>query len=349
MKPKLSTKAKPAVEISAWEKLRESFDDKTALVTGGVGFIGSNLVRQLLELNLRKIIVLDDLSSAPIWNLPADNRIRLIEGSVLEDDKLASAFEPRPQFVFHLAAHFANQNSVDHPELDLMVNGMGTLKVLRFAHIGNVERFVFASSGCSVYGSDAPLPLQEDYVSLQLDTPYQVTKLLGELYCNFFHHYHGLKVSIPRFFNVYGPGEAPGKYRNVIPNFIFWALKKNPLPITGTGEETRDFTYVRDVVNGILRSAVLDAAVGEPINLASGRETKIIELAKLVNRLTGNTKGVVFREKRDWDKSTRRRASIEKAEKLLDYRPSGDIEKGLGMTVKWFKENWDAIQEDAKF
>lgn len=341
--------AKRAAEGSTWEKLREAFDDKTALVTGGAGFIGSNLVRQLLELNLRKIIVLDDLSSASIWNLPVAKRVRFIQGSVLEDDKLASAFEARPQFVFHLAAHFANQNSVDHPEYDLMVNGMGTLKMLRLAHIGNVERFVFASSGCSVYGSDAPLPLQEDYVSLQLDTPYQVTKLLGELYCNFFRHYHGLKVSIPRFFNVYGPGEVPGRYRNVIPNFIYWALNKDPLPITGSGEETRDFTYVGDVVNGILRSAILDSAVGEPINLASGRETKIIDLAKMVNRLTGSTQGVIFQEKRNWDKSTRRRASIDKAGKLLDYHPSRDLEKGIGITVKWFKENWDHIQEDAKF
>ncbi len=334
---------------SAEERLEEAYGRKTAFVTGGAGFIGSNLVQRLLALDVDKVIVLDDLSSAYTWNVPRDSRVRFIQGSVLEDDKLASAFDSRPEFVFHLAAHFANQNSVDHPEHDLMVNGLGTLKLLRLAHISNVERFVFASSGCSVYGSDAPLPLKEDHVSLNLDTPYQITKLVGELYCNFFRNYYGLKVGIPRFFNVYGPGEVPGKYRNVIPNFIYWALSGMPLPITGTGNETRDFTFVGDVVSGVLKCGYIDSAIGEPVNLASGRETKIIDLANLVNRLSGNTKGVVFQEKRNWDKSTRRRASIDKAEKLLEYRPSGDMEKGVGMTVKWFRENWKQIQKDAKF
>ncbi len=345
---KASSKRKPP-GTSAQEKLAEAYQKKTALVTGGAGFIGSNLVQRLLDINIGNVIVLDDLSSASYWNLPRDRRVKFIQGSVLEDDKLASAFDSRPDFVFHLAAHFANQNSVDHPEHDLMVNGLGTLKLLRLAHISNVERFVFASSGCSVYGSDAPLPLKEGHVSLNLDTPYQITKLLGELYCNFFRNYYNLKVGIPRFFNVYGPGEVPGKYRNVIPNFIYWALSRMPLPITGTGNETRDFTFVGDVVTGVLKCGYMNVAIGEPVNLASGRETKVIDLANLVNRLSGNTKGVVFQEKRNWDKSTRRRASIDKAETLLDYHPSGDLEKGVGMTVKWFRDNWKQIQKDAKF
>lgn len=294
-------------------------------------------------------MVLDDLSSASLWNLPDDKKLKFIQGSVLEDDKLASAFDSLPNYVFHLAAHFANQNSVDHPEHDLMVNGLGTLKSLRLAHISGVERFVFASSGCSVYGSDAPLPLREEHVSLNLDTPYQITKLLGELYCNYFHNYYDLKVSMPRFFNVYGPGEVPGKYRNVIPNFVFWAMKQKPLPITGTGDETRDFTYVGDIIDGLLNSAARNSAVGEAFNLASGRETKIVQLAETINKLTGNTKGIIFKDKRDWDKSTRRRASIDKAHNLLDYRPSTDIENGLNSTVKWFKENWNNIVQDARF
>jgi UDP-glucose 4-epimerase len=325
------------------------FENKTILVTGGAGFIGTNLVRKLLSLGAGKVTVLDDLSSASLWNLPDDRRVKFIKGSVLEDEKLTSAFESRPRFLFHLAAHFANQNSVDHPEHDLLVNGLGTLKCLRLAHISNVERFVFASSGCSVYGSNAPLPLKEEHVSLDLDTPYQITKLLGELYCNYFHHYYGLKVSMPRFFNVYGPGEVPGKYRNVIPNFVYWALKKQALPITGTGEETRDFTYVGDIVNGVLASATRDSAIGEAFNLASGQETRILELAETVNKITDNKAGLVFSEKREWDKSTRRRAAIDKARKLLDYRSSMLFQDGLESTVKWFKENWNKICEDARF
>src|SRR5207247_9650892 len=102
-----------------------------------------------------------------------------------------------------------------------------------------------------------------------------------------------------------------------------------------TGDETRDFTFVTDIVNGVLRCGYLNSAVGESINLASGRETKIVDLARLVNRLTGNTEGVVFHEKRDWDESTRRRASIDKSEKILNFRPSADMERGVGLTVKW--------------
>src|SRR5208337_2767149 len=139
---------------------------------------------------------------------------------------------------------------VDHPEADLMVNALGTMRTLSYASLAGVERFVFASSGCSVYGSQAPLPLKEDYVSLHLDTPYQINKLVGELYCNYFCNRFELPVAIARYFNVYGPGEVPGKYRNVIPNFIWLALREQSLPITGTGEETRDFTFVEDIVDG---------------------------------------------------------------------------------------------------
>jgi UDP-glucose 4-epimerase len=325
------------------------YRDATTLVTGGAGFIGSNLVRRLLALKVAKVIVLDDLSSSYAWNLPRDRRVQFIQGSILDDEKLTGAFESRPQYVFHLAAHFANQNSVDHPEQDLMVNGMGTLKALRLARIADTHRFVFASSGCSVYGSDAPLPLKEDFVSTHLDTPYQITKLLGELYCNYFSDLYGMKIGIPRFFNVYGPGEVPGSYRNVIPNFIYWALTGNPLPITGTGDETRDFTFVEDIVEGILKCGYVEQAIGEAMNLASGVETRIIDLAKSINKLTGNEKGVIMQPKRDWDKSTRRRASIDKAKRLIWYKPSTSLQLGLNSTLAWFKEQWDLIQRDARF
>ena len=256
------------------ENVLGDYAGKKILITGGAGCIGSNLVRAFVRLDVEKVIVLDNLSSSPRWNLPNHPKVTLVNGSVLCEEDLKRAFSDKPQYVFHLAAHFANQNSVDHPETDLMVNGLGTLKVLQYSHLVGVEKFVFASSGCSVYGNKAPLPLREDFVSLHLDTPYQIHKLLGELYCNYFHNYYGLPVAIARYFNVYGPGEVPGKYRNVIPNFIWWALHKKPLPITGTGEETRDFTFVNDIVEGTLRIGVVPEAVGEAINLASETETR---------------------------------------------------------------------------
>lgn len=322
---------------------------KTILITGGAGTIGSNLTKALIKTETAKIVVLDDLSSSERWNVPDAPNVIFIHGSVLDEEILKRAFSNKIDFVFHLAAHFANQNSVDNPETDLMVNGMGTLKVLQHSYLYKIKKFIFASSGCSVYGSQAPLPLKEDFVSIHLDTPYQITKLLGELYCNFFYNYYGLPVAIARYFNVYGPGETPGVYRNVIPNFIYWAIHKRKLPVTGTGKETRDFTFVDDIIDGTLRVGVIPQAVGEAFNLASETETKVIDIANMVNEITGNHNGVEFIAKRDWDKIIRRRASIEKARRILGYKPEVKVKDGVARTYEWIMENRSKIEVSAKF
>ncbi len=322
---------------------------KKILITGGAGCIGSNLTEALIKAEAAKIIVLDDLSAAAKWNIPLAPGVVFIQGSVLDEEMLKRAFSEKLDFVFHLAAHFANQNSVDNPETDLMVNGLGTLRILEYSHLTGVGRVVFASSGCSVYGSQAPLPLKEDFVSLHLDTPYQITKLLGELYCNFFYNYYHLPVAIARYFNVYGPGEIPGLYRNVTPIFIWTALHKRPLRILGTGEETRDFTFVEDIVDGTLRCGVIPEAVGEAFNLASEKETRVIDLARMVNEITGNTSQLEFAPLRDWDKIIRRRASIEKARKVLGYEPRMDMGEGIKRTCDWIKENYGKIEVSARF
>lgn len=331
------------------EDLLDHYSGKRILITGGAGCIGSNLTRFLLKAEPEQVIVIDDLSASYEWNLPNDARVQLIPGSILDEEKMKRAFSFKPQYVFHLAAHFANQNSVDHPETDLIVNALGTLKTLEYANLVGVERFVFASSGCSVYGSQAPLPLREDFVSLHLDTPYQINKLVGELYCNYFYDYYKLPVAVARYFNVYGLGEVPGKYRNVIPNFIWWAMHRKPLPITGSGEETRDFTFVDDIVDGTLRMGVVKEAVGEAVNLASETETKVMDLVNWINEFTGNEAGVVFKPRRDWDKVVKRRASIEKARKILGYEPETDIGTGLKRTYEWILENRGRIEQVAGF
>ena len=331
------------------EQYLNEYKGKNILITGGAGCIGSNLTKALIKAETGKIIILDDLSAAERWNIPTAPNVVFIEGSVLNEEVLKRIFSTKLDLVFHLAAHFANQNSVDNPETDLMVNGLGTLKVLEYSHLTKVGKFVFASSGCSVYGSQAPLPLKEDFVSLHLDTPYQITKLLGELYCNFFYNYYGLPVAIARYFNVYGPGEVPGAYRNVIPNFIYWALHQQKLPITGNGEETRDFTFVEDIVDGTLRLGVTPEAVGDAFNLASETETKVIDIANMVNEITGNHNGVEFVARRDWDKITRRRASIEKARKVLGYEPKMKTTDGIKRTYDWIMENRDRIESSARF
>ena len=172
---------------------------------------------------------------------------------------------------------------------------------------------------------------------------------MGELYCNFFHNYYGLPVATARYFNVFGPGEVPGKYRNVIPNFTWWALHKKPLPLTGTGEETRDFTFVDDIIDGTLRLGVIPEAVGEAFNLASETETKIIDVANIVNELTGNSGGVDFVGKRDWDKISRRRASIAKARKVLGYEPKTKMKEGIKKTCDWITANRDQIEASCRF
>ncbi|MGH9777629.1 MAG: NAD-dependent epimerase/dehydratase family protein, partial [Candidatus Acidiferrales bacterium] len=175
------------------------------------------------------------------------------------------------------------------------------------------------------------------------------TKLLGELYCNFFGNYHHLPVVRARLFNVYGPGEIPGRYRNVIPNFFYWAQRGEPLPITGSGEETRDFTFVGDIVGGLLRCGVLPQVVGEAINLASGVETCIGDLAAQVNALTGNAAGLKQLERRRWDTHDRRRASIDKALSLLGYEPRTDFPSGLRATLAWFQNHHKEITASARF
>ena len=325
------------------------YKGKNILITGGAGCIGSNLTKALIKAETNKIIVLDDLSAAERWNVPFDPKVLFVEGSVIDDEVLKRVFSTKLDYVFHLAAHFANQNSVDNPETDLEINGLGILKVLEYSHLAKVSKFVFASSGCSVYGSQAPLPLKEDYVSLYLDTPYQITKLLGELYCNFFYNYYKLPVASARYFNVYGPGEIPGAYRNVIPNFTYWALHKIPLPITGTGEETRDFTYVDDIVDGTLRIGIMPEAVGNAFNLASETETKIIDIANMINELTSNASSVKFTQRRDWDQITRRRASIEKARKILGYEPKIKMKDGIKKVYEWIVANRDNIEDCARF
>lgn len=328
----------------------QCFKDQVILVTGGAGAIGSNLVRLLAQTGAKKVIILDNFSSSYVWNVPNLPNVLLVKGDIRSDIDLKRVFNAKPSYVFHLAAFFANQNSVDYPETDIEVSGVGTVKVLEYAAmVGGIKRFIYASSGCALYGTQAPLPLTEDFISLHLSTPYQISKMTGELYCNFYHHHYGLPVVKARFFNSFGPGEVPGQYRNVIPNFIYWALKNQPLPITGDGKMTRDFTYVMDIVDALLRCAFYDSAIGEDMNIASGVETSIVDMANMINKLVGNQSGLTFVDRRKWDTKSRLRASIDKANALIGYQPQTDFVTGLSQCIDWFRHNWDAIKRDAEF
>lgn len=332
------------------DEYKAYYKGKTILVTGGAGAIGCNLTRALSELGAERIIALDDLSSAESWNVPNVKNVQFIEGSVVDENELKRVFNLKPTIVFHLAALFANQKSLDYPEKDLEVNGLGILRTLQFAAMsGRIERFVYASSGCSIYGSHGHLPLTEEQNSLFHTTPYQITKMLGELYCNFFLHQYGLPVVKPRFFNSYGPGEIPGQYRNVIPNFIYWALLGKPIVITGNPKATRDFAWVFDLVDALLRSGYRKEVIGEAYNLSGGKEIEIGYLAKKVLEYTGSKSEIIIGSKRKWDTKDRLWASTEKAAKLIGFKPSIDFDEGLKLTIAWMKNNWENIKLSAQF
>lgn len=313
----------------------------SAIVTGGAGAIGSRLVRRLLGAGAEKVIVVDDLSSGYRWLLPEDPRLTLIVADVC--DMMSLGLQARDPVVFHLAAFFANQNSVDHPFDDLHTNGKGTLTALSWAKEHEARRLVYASAGCSIAGHGVDAPIHEDMpVSLHLDTPYQITKALGEFYCNYF----GRELSTVRcrFFNSYGPGEVPGMYRNVIPNFIRAALNGEPLVITGTGQETRDFIYVDDLVDGLLLAAARPEAGGEAINLGTGVQTRVIDLAHAILEACGSKSPLRFTERRSWDNSTHRQADISKARACFEFAPSVGVAEGIRRTVEWFQANRSAIE-----
>ena len=331
------------------EDYKKHFKDKVVLITGGAGAIGSNLTSTIADLEAKMVIILDDMSAAYAWNIPARKNVLFVKGSITDEVMLKRVFSENPEIVYHLAAFFANQNSVDYPQKDLMVNGLGTLLIYQYARLCGTDRVVYASSGCSIYGSKAPFPLKEDFMSMHLTTPYQITKMLGELYANFFHHHFGLEIVKTRFFNSYGPGEVPGQYRNVIPNFIYWAKLGLPLPFTGAQEATRDFTYVDDLVDALLRAGYYSKAVGQEMNIASATETKILDMAAMVNEMVGNDAGIMTAPKRAWDTKDRLLASIDRARELLEWEHKTKFVDGLKRNVQWFEDNWDRIVQDAEF
>ena len=341
-------------EIKFAEPIRKYYEDRVILVTGGAGAIGSNLAitLSLLVGTSGKIVILDNLSAVKDripWNVPELQNILFVEGDVKEDADLKRVFKERPTMVFHLAAFFANQRSVDYPEVSAFTDVIGHIRVLENSTLANVDKFVYASSGCAIYGPYPQLPVKEDFVSLKLTSPYQINKMTGEMYCNFFYHQYGLPIVNCRFFNSYGPGEVSGQYRNVIPNFIYWSLGGKSLPITGTGEETRDFTYVMDLVQGLVKAGYHADAIGNNFNLAAGKEWEIRKVGDLINTLTGNKASHVYRYKRKWDTKSRMWASIEKARDVIDYEPIVDLEKGLRENITWFKLFSNEIMQSSDF
>lgn len=311
------------------------FKNALVLVTGGAGGIGSNLIKRLHK-HGAKIIVLDNLSDGHLENISGIPDIEFIEGSISDEEILKTVFEKPIEYVFHLAASFANQRSVESPIDDLTTNIIGTIKLLQYSlKLKNFKRFVLVSSSC-IYGNHDGI-LSEELLP-HPETPYAISKLSSEYYGLFFQQYYGLPVTILRYFNSYGPGEYPGKFRNVIPNFFKLAMEGKPLPITGTGEEIRSFVFVDDIIEGTLLSSLTTSTVGQCFNLSSNNECTIRDLAEKINVITGNKAGVIFTSPRSWDTIKKRRASFSKANEFFNYNPTVNMDKGLAKTYQWFLE-----------
>jgi nucleoside-diphosphate-sugar epimerase len=329
----------------------QNFRDQLILVVGGAGFVGSNLVHMLLTHEPKQIIVVDNLLSSDAVNIPDDERVKFVFGSIT-DDQILAAIPSALDFAFHLACYHGNQSSIANPLADHANNTLTTLKLFeRLKDFKRLKKVVYAAAACAVaektYGQ--PTATTEDQpVSLYHDSPYSISKLIGELYGNYYFQRHQVPLVKARFSNVYGPREILGAgqwrgtvhtvWRNVTPTFIWRALNGEALPLDNGGIASRDFIYVEDMARGLIACA-LRGAPGEVYNLATGNQTTIIELAKAINELTGNTTPLDLRPARDWDRSGKRFASTEKAERDVGFRSAVDIHEGLRRTVTWTKAN----------
>ena len=297
------------------------------LITGGAGAVGSSLANNLVAKNGIKVDVLDNLDSGYELNLLKNRNLRFFLGSVLDERMLDYLSSRDYDYIFHFAARFANQTSVEFPKTDFDVNSTGTLKMLEFAsQQKKLKKFVYSSSSC-VYGSTENQVMNEDD-KLKPDTPYAISKLSAEHYVDFFRRHYQVPANSLRLFNIYGSNEWPGKYRNVIPNFVHLALNNQDITVMGDGSDTRDFTYIDDALEMMLGVAFDDANNGETYNIGSGIETRIIDLAEAVIKGTGSKSQIVFIPKRDWDTISRRRACIKKISQYKNGKHCR-LEKGL--------------------
>jgi UDP-glucose 4-epimerase len=334
----------------------QAFDGCKVLVVGGAGFVGSALVRQLLQHAPHTVIVVDNLLSAERSNVPADPRLRFIAASITRDDVLAG-LPGDLDYAFHLATFHGNQNSIADPLADHENNTLTSLKLFeRLKSVKSLKQVVYASAGCTVAEktyAQAAATTEDAPVSLYLDSPYQISKIIGELYGNYYFKLYGLPIVKARFQNVYGPGEILGAgqwrgtaatvWRNVTPSFVYRAIKSMPLCVENGGIATRDFIYVDDIARGLLVCAQRGVA-GGVYNLASGRETSILELAQLVNDLAGNMAGIDGAPKRVWDHSGKRYGSVEKAQRELGFTADMDLREGLARTIAWTRRNLSLIE-----
>ena len=332
------------------------FSDTSILVVGGAGFVGSALVRRLLTAAPRRLVIVDNLLSADSANVPEHPAVEFVLGSIADDRVLAGL--PRDlDYVFHLACYHGNQSSIHDPLADHDNNTLTSLKLFdALKDFISLKKVVYSAAGCAVAEKtfeEASATSEDAAVSLFHDSPYSISKLIGEMYGNYYYTRYKLPFVRARFQNVYGPGEILGAgqwrgtphtvWRNVTPTFVWKALNREALPVENGGVAGRDFIFVEDIARGLIACAERGEP-GEAYNLASGVETSILDLAKLVNELTENPTPIALAPARDWDRSGHRFGDPRKAKEQLGFATETPLCDGLVETIAWTRANRETVR-----
>lgn len=305
------------------------------LVTGGAGFIGSNIAEKLSEQH--EVTVFDDLSTGKAENIAGfKKRIKFVKGSILNEKILNKAMK-NIDFVLHQAAIPSVPKSIKDPVGTSKVNIIGTLNVLECVRKNNIKRVVLASSS-SVYGDKPTLPKVENMCP-EPKSPYASAKVINEQHAKQFYELYGLETISLRYFNVYGKRQDPkSEYAAVIPAFIFRMLKNKPPIIFGDGKQTRDFTFIDDVVEANIKAMETKNknAFGKAINIAGGKQVSILQLIALLNKILSKNFSPVFERERPGDVK-HSLADVSLAKNLINWEPKTNLEDGLRETVEWYK------------
>lgn len=316
----------------------EDLSGLSFLVTGGAGFIGSNIVEYLLKYGAKKVRVLDSLSTGRLSNIDSfmsNTSFEFIEGDIRNLEVCRNACKGI-DYISHQAALGSVPRSINEPWNTNDVNVGGFVNIISAAKDAGVKNFVYASSS-SVYGDEKSLPKIEDRIGHQL-SPYAVSKYTNELYADVFRKTYGMKVIGLRYFNIFGPRQDPnGQYAAVIPLFVSKIMKREPVFVDGDGEQTRDFTFVENAVQANVKGMLCnnDDAFGRVFNIAVGENFSVNQLYESIQQLLGSDHSPTYRETRKGDVRNSL-ADISQAARLLGYKPEFDFKNGLAITVDYF-------------
>lgn len=321
--------------INHLDKIR----NKKVLVTGGLGFVGQNLVKHLVQNYNCEMIVVDDCSNSSVAVVnEVINKVQFHQISVMDSERLFPLFKD-VNYIFHLACVQIGHSSSD-PVLDMKVNAESTLQILEYLRhneLPSFERFIYTSS-CSIYGSSAKLSIEEDDPKFVL-SHYASTKLLGENYTTIYNLNYDIPTTVVRYSNVYGFGQTPrNPYCGVLGKFVHNALTNKALKIFGDGEQTRDYTFIDDAINATILAAVHPRAIGDSFNIGTSIETSVNKLVEIIkNELAMVDLVIEYIPERDIDNIRRRAVNISKIYQKLGWLPEYNIKRGIIETLKWYR------------